>query len=57
MSWSRQNGVLTCGWQHYLERVLKKDAVPSWATVGGSAVHAVIEQELHKRYKAQREAV
>lgn len=43
LSYSQVNGFLHCGHQYYLERVRQVPARPSWAAVGGKAVHAMTE--------------
>ena len=43
-SFSQSSAMLKCSLQHFLERRVKVPTVPTWATVGGSAVHAATEQ-------------
>lgn len=43
MSHSQVSSLQTCGWRYVLEKGLHVPQQPSWATVGGSAVHTATE--------------
>lgn len=43
VSYSSFSNWLRCGNAWYLEKVVKVDSIPSWAMLGGSAVHAASE--------------
>ena len=51
MSYSRMNSILTCGEQFRLQRKLKMPQREHWASIGGSAFHAVVEALLHEDYR------
>lgn len=46
LSNSQLNGLLSCQWRYYLERVLglRRADVPAWYFIGGNTVHAVTEK-------------
>ena len=44
MSYSRMNSILTCGEQFRLERIIKVPVKEHWASIGGNAFHAAVEQ-------------
>lgn len=53
MSYSRMNSILTCGEQFRLQRKVRVPQREHWASIGGSAFHAVVEKILlaeHKQY-------
>lgn len=39
LSFSSLSSYVQCGWRYYVERGLKIQGAPSWAQIGGSAVH------------------
>ena len=42
-SYSQASSMQTCSWRYVLERLIRVPQRPSWATVGGSAVHYATE--------------
>jgi hypothetical protein len=43
MSYSQVSSLRTCGWRYVLEKGFHVPQLPSWATVGGSAIHTATE--------------
>ena len=53
MSYSRMNSILTCGEQFRLQRKLRVPENQHWASVAGSAIHKVIENQLRAEFTKQ----
>lgn len=51
LSNSQLNGLLSCQYRYYLERILRVDVpeIPAWWFIGGSTVH-----QLAERYELRR---
>jgi hypothetical protein len=54
MSYSRMDSILTCGEKFRLQRKVKVPQREHWASVGGSAIHSVIENVLKQEYQAMQ---